>query len=73
MNGRHHDGQAGQRAGQLNRGAREAAVGAGLLTAAGAAALLGSRQQRKAAPAFPERTVDSVKADDEETRERAHR
>jgi Flp pilus assembly protein TadB len=48
-------------------------VGLVLLAVAGVAALLGKRQVGKAAPAVPEQTVQSVKADVEEIKERAHR
>jgi MFS family permease len=48
-------------------------VGLVLLAVAGVAALLGKRQLSKAAPAVPEQTVQTVKADVEEIKERAHR
>ena len=48
-------------------------VGLVLLAVAGVAALLGKRQVGQATPAVPEQTVQSVKADVEEIRERAHR
>jgi Flp pilus assembly protein TadB len=48
-------------------------VGLVLLAAAGVAALLGKRQVGRATPAVPEQTVESVKADVEEIKERAHR
>lgn len=48
-------------------------VGLVLLAVAGLAALLGKRQLSRAAPAVPEQTVQTVKADVEEIKERAHR
>ena len=48
-------------------------VGLVLLGAAGVAALMGKRQVGKATPAAPEQTVQSVRADVEEIKERAHR
>jgi VIT1/CCC1 family predicted Fe2+/Mn2+ transporter len=48
-------------------------TGAVLLAVSAAAALVGKGQLRKAAPPVPEQTVDSVKADVEEIKERAHR
>jgi MFS family permease len=48
-------------------------VGGALLIVAGIAALLGKRQFGRATPAVPEQTVQSVKADVEEIKERAHR
>ena len=48
-------------------------VGGALLVIAGVAALLGKSQVSKAAPPVPEQTVQSVKADVEEVKERAHR
>ena len=48
-------------------------VGGALLVIAGVAALLGKSQVSKAAPPVPEQTVQSVKADVEEIKERAHR
>jgi len=48
-------------------------VGGVLLIIAGIAALLGKRQFGQATPAVPEQTVQSVKADVEEIKERAHR
>ena len=48
-------------------------VGLVLLAAAGMAALVGKRQVGKAAPAAPEQTVQSIRADVEEIKERAHR
>jgi Flp pilus assembly protein TadB len=48
-------------------------VGGALLIAAGVAALLGRSQFGQATPAVPEQTVQSVKADVEEIKERAHR
>ena len=48
-------------------------VGGALLIVAGIAAMLGKRQFGQATPAVPEQTVQSVKADVEEIKERAHR
>jgi hypothetical protein len=48
-------------------------VGGALLVIAGVAALLGKSQVSKAVPPVPEQTVQSVKADVEEVKERAHR
>jgi MFS family permease len=48
-------------------------VGGALLIIAGIAALLGKSQFGQATPAVPEQTVQSVKADVEEIKERAHR
>jgi Flp pilus assembly protein TadB len=48
-------------------------VGLVLLAVAGVAALVGKSQVGKATPAMPEQTVQSVKADVEEIKERAHR
>lgn len=48
-------------------------VGGALLIIAGVAALLGRSQFGQATPAVPEQTVQSVKADVEEIKERAHR
>jgi Putative Actinobacterial Holin-X, holin superfamily III len=48
-------------------------VGGALLVVAGVAALMGKSQVSKAAPPVPEQTVQSVKADVEEVKERAHR
>jgi MFS family permease len=48
-------------------------VGGALLIVAGIAALLGKSQFGRATPAVPEQTVQSVKADVEEIKERAHR
>jgi MFS family permease len=48
-------------------------VGGALLIVAGIAALLGKSQFGQATPAVPEQTVESVKADVEEIKERAHR
>jgi hypothetical protein len=48
-------------------------VGGALLVIAGLAALMGKSQVSKAAPPVPEQTVQSVKADVEEIKERAHR
>jgi MFS family permease len=48
-------------------------VGGALLIIAGIAALLGKSQFGRATPAVPEQTVQSVKADVEEIKERAHR
>ncbi|HEV2374022.1 MAG TPA: phage holin family protein [Streptosporangiaceae bacterium] len=47
-------------------------VGAALLMVSGAAALAGRGRLRKAVPPMPEHTVESVKADIEEIREKAH-
>jgi uncharacterized membrane protein YqjE len=44
-----------------------------LLAVAGTLALLGRKQMSQATPAVPQQTVDSVKADVEEIKERAHR
>ncbi len=48
-------------------------VGAALLAAAAAAALVGKGRLQKAAPPVPEETVDSIKTDVEEIKERARR
>jgi MFS family permease len=48
-------------------------VGVVLLGVAGIGALAGRSQLKKATPAMPEETVQSVKADVEEIKERAHR
>jgi hypothetical protein len=48
-------------------------VGLVLLAVAGAAALAGRHRLREAAPPVPEETVDSVKADVDEIKERARR
>ena len=48
-------------------------VGGALLIVAGIAAMLGKSQFGRATPAVPEQTVESVKADVEEIKERAHR
>ena len=48
-------------------------VGGVLLAVAGILAVLGRRQVSQATPAVPQQTVDSVKADVEEIKERAHR
>jgi uncharacterized membrane protein YqjE len=48
-------------------------VGGALLVIAGVAALMGKSQVSKATPPMPEQTVQSVKADVEEIKERAHR
>jgi hypothetical protein len=47
-------------------------VAAGLLALAGALALAGKGQIARAAPAAPEQTIQSVKADVEEVRAHAH-
>jgi uncharacterized membrane protein YqjE len=47
-------------------------AGGGLLLIAAGLALLGRRQLRRAAPPVPAGAVDSVKADIQEIRERAH-
>jgi len=48
-------------------------VGGALLVIAGLAALTGKSQVTKAVPPLPEQAVQSVKADVEEIKERAHR
>ena len=48
-------------------------VGVALLAVAGAAALLGKSRLQKAAPPVPAETVDSVKTDVEEIKQRARR
>jgi hypothetical protein len=48
-------------------------VGGALLVIAGVTALMGKTQVSKAVPPVPEQTVQSVKADVEEIKERAHR
>jgi hypothetical protein len=48
-------------------------VGVALLAAAAAAALAGKGHLRKATPPVPEQTVDSIKTDVEEIKERARR
>jgi uncharacterized membrane protein YqjE len=48
-------------------------VGAALLAAAAVAALIGKGRLQKATPPVPERTVESVKTDVEEIKERARR
>ena len=48
-------------------------VGAALLRVSGVAALLGRARLKKAAPLVPAQATDSVKADVNEIRERAHR
>jgi uncharacterized membrane protein YqjE len=48
-------------------------VGAALLLVSGVAALLGRARLKKAAPLVPAQAADSVKADVNEIRERAHR
>jgi uncharacterized membrane protein YqjE len=48
-------------------------VGAALLLISGVAALLGRARLKKAAPLVPAQATDSVKADVNEIRERAHR
>jgi hypothetical protein len=48
-------------------------VGGALLIIAGVAALMGKSQVSKGVPPVPEQTVQSVKADVEEIKERAHR
>ncbi|HWC27104.1 MAG TPA: phage holin family protein [Solirubrobacteraceae bacterium] len=47
-------------------------VAAALLGLAGVMALVGRRQLKRAAPAAPEQTIDSVKTDIEEVRAHAH-
>lgn len=60
-------------AGVLPAWAAALIVGGALLAIAGVAALVGKSQVSKAVPPVPEQTVQSVKADVEEIRERAHR
>jgi len=48
-------------------------VGGALLVIAGVAALMGKSQVSKAVPPVPEQTLQSVKSDVEEIKERAHR
>jgi len=48
-------------------------VGGVLLAITGTLAALGRRQLKRATPPVPRETVDSVKADVEEIKERAHR
>ncbi len=48
-------------------------VAGALFAIAGTLAALGRRQMRRATPPVPRQTVDSVKADVEEIKERAHR
>jgi MFS family permease len=60
-------------AGVLPAWAAALIVGGVLLIVAGIAALLGKSQFGHATPAVPEQTVQSVKADVEEIKERAHR
>ena len=48
-------------------------VGAALLAVAAAAALVGRRRLQKATPPVPGQTVDSVRTDVEEIKERARR
>jgi hypothetical protein len=48
-------------------------IGAGLLLAAAAAAVIGKAQLGRAKPPVPEQATASVKADVEEIKERAHR
>jgi len=48
-------------------------VGAALLLVAGIAALLGKGRLSKATPPVPKETIDNVKADVEEIKERTHR
>ena len=48
-------------------------VGAALLLVSGVAALLGRARLKRAAPLIPAQATDSVKADVNEIRERAHR
>jgi hypothetical protein len=48
-------------------------VGVALLAVAGAAALVGKSRLQKAAPPVPAKTVDSVKTDVEEIKQRARR
>ena len=60
-------------AGVLPAWAAALIVGGALLAVAGLAALLGKNQVSKATPPVPEQTVQSVRADVEEIKERAHR
>lgn len=60
-------------AGVLPAWAAALIVGGALLLIAGLAALVGKSQVSKATPPVPEQTVQSVKADVEEIKERAHR
>jgi hypothetical protein len=60
-------------AGVLPAWAAALIVGGPLLAAAGLAALLGKSQVSKATPPVPEQAVQSVRADVEEIKERAHR
>ena len=60
-------------AGVLPAWAAALIVGGVLLAVAGLAALLGKGQVSKATPPVPEQTVQSVRADVEEIKERAHR
>ena len=60
-------------AGVLPAWAAALIVGGVLLAVAGLAALLGKSQVSKATPPVPEQTVQSVRADVEEIKERAHR
>ena len=60
-------------AGVLPAWAAALIVGGALLATAGLAALMGRSQVSKAVPPVPEQTVQSVKADVEEIKERAHR
>ncbi len=48
-------------------------IGAALLAAAALGALIGRGQLKKVAPALPSQTVQSVKADVEQIKEKAHR
>jgi Flp pilus assembly protein TadB len=59
-------------AGVLPAWAAALIVGGALLAAAGLAALLGKSQVSKATPPVPEQTVQNVRADVEEIKERAH-
>jgi hypothetical protein len=60
-------------AGVLPAWAAALIVGGALLLIAGLAALVGKSQVSRATPPVPEQTVQSVKADMEEIKERAHR
>ena len=60
-------------AGVLPAWAAALIVGGALLAVAGLAALLGKSQVSKATPPVPQQAVQSVRADVEEIRERAHR
>ena len=63
---------SGERTGAMGR-AKQVLVGLVVLAIAGVAALMGKSQVSKGVPPVPEQTVQSVKADVEEIKERAHR